>query len=708
MSDPDLTSVAWPMQRCGEALECLAYASQCLPARVSGELPRPPGEIASDPQLRTAFVNELAGWLSIEALAVSEQHAQIGGFLRRCAPALLQVDLNGAAYVLAVVGASARHVRVLDANGQKRRVSLDAVRCALTAVFERPLAAECARLLNAAELPERRRPAAQRALLNERLAHLTIETGWLVRRSSATSLAHALHGSRMPGLLLKMLCATLAQYALVAVAWQSAARGALLGHLDVAWLHAWLLALLASVPLTAASSWLSARFALEAGSWLRVRLFEGILRLDPDTLRGQGTGHLLGRIMEAGALEAFGLGAVLLAGFAGLDLAAAALLLARGPSAAWLLALLFVAVTCAVASTRAYYRRRDAWTSARLALTHDLIDRMLGHRTRAVQEPRTEWHDFEDRALAAYLADSRRFDGAALAVSMLPRCFVCAAFAGLTCSALSLRPSQLDLALAIGGILLASRALTALASGLAQLGSALIAFREVAPLLAPQAARRSADPTAASAAHMHRAQAALEARELTVHHAQRAAPVLSNIELAIRPGDHVLLEGASGSGKTTLAHTLAGLREAQHGLLLFDGLDRHTLGWSGWNRRVTVAPQYHDNHVLSGTLAFNLLLGRAWPASASDLADAERVCQEIGLGPLLARMPAGMQQIVGETGWQLSHGERGRLFAARAILSDADLVVLDESVAALDPETARAVLCCARERTRALMLIAHP
>jgi ATP-binding cassette subfamily B protein len=708
MSDLDLTSVVWPMERCGEALECLAYASKCLPARAAGELPRPPREIASDPQLRSAFMGELAGWLAIEAVAVSEQHAQIGAFVRRCAPALLQLDLNGTAYVLAVVGAGSRCVRVLDATGRKRRVSLEAVRCALTALFERPLAQECTRLLNAAELPERRRAAAQRALLNERLAHLTIETGWLVRRSSATSLARELRASRLPGLSLKLLCASLAQYALVAVAWQSAARGALLGHLDVAWLHAWLLALLASVPLTAASSWLSARFALEAGTWLRVRLFEGILRLDPDTLRGQGTGHLLGRVMEAGALEAFGLGAVLLAGFAVLDLAAAALLLARGPSAAWLLALLFVALGCAVASALTYYRQRDAWTAARLALTHDLIDRMLGHRTRAVQELRTEWHDFEDRELAAYLTCSRRFDGSALAVSMLPRSFVLAAFAGLTLRSLSVPANQLDLALAIGGVLLASRALTALSSGLAQLGSAVIAFREVAALLAPQPARRAADPTAACAVHTHRAQAVLEARELTVYQAQRTAPVLSNIDLAIRAGDHVLLEGGSGSGKTTLAHTLAGLREAQRGLLLFDGLDRHTLGWSGWNRRVTVAPQYHDNHVLSGTLAFNLLLGRAWPASASDLADAERVCQEIGLGPLLARMPAGMQQIVGETGWQLSHGERGRLFAARAILSDADLVVLDESVAALDPETASAVLRCARERTRALMLIAHP
>jgi ATP-binding cassette, subfamily B, bacterial len=66
-----------------------------------------------------------------------------------------------------------------------------------------------------------------------------------------------------------------------------------------------------------------------------------------------------------------------------------------------------------------------------------------------------------------------------------------------------------------------------------------------------------------------------------------------------------------------------------------------------------------------------------------------------------------MQQ-VGETGWQLSHGERSRLFIARALLQRADVVVLDESFAALDPETLRQVLECVLARTKTLLVIAHP
>ena len=63
-----------------------------------------------------------------------------------------------------------------------------------------------------------------------------------------------------------------------------------------------------------------------------------------------------------------------------------------------------------------------------------------------------------------------------------------------------------------------------------------------------------------------------------------------------------------------------------------------------------------------------------------------RTCRALGLGPLLDRMPGGIYQMVGETGWQLSHGEKSRLYIARALLQSADLTILDESFAALDPE----------------------
>lgn len=71
-------------------------------------------------------------------------------------------------------------------------------------------------------------------------------------------------------------------------------------------------------------------------------------------------------------------------------------------------------------------------------------------------------------------------------------------------------------------------------------------------------------------------------------------------------------------------------------------------------------------------------------------------------------MPAGMMQMVGETGWQLSHGERSRLFMARALLQGADLVILDESFAALDPSTLERCLLTAKRRAPTLLVIAPP
>jgi ABC-type bacteriocin/lantibiotic exporter with double-glycine peptidase domain len=131
------------------------------------------------------------------------------------------------------------------------------------------------------------------------------------------------------------------------------------------------------------------------------------------------------------------------------------------------------------------------------------------------------------------------------------------------------------------------------------------------------------------------------------------------------------------------------------------------LGEDRWRRRVAYAPQSHENHVFSGSLAFNLLMGRAWPPRAEDLAEAHEVCADLGLTELLARMPAGIEQIVGESGWQLSEGERSRVFLGRAILSGADLLVLDESFSALDPESLDRACSALRRRAPTLVMVAH-
>jgi ATP-binding cassette subfamily B protein len=198
------------------------------------------------------------------------------------------------------------------------------------------------------------------------------------------------------------------------------------------------------------------------------------------------------------------------------------------------------------------------------------------------------------------------------------------------------------------------------------------------------------------------------ARELHFRYREGGRPVLEGCSLEIHAGDRLLLEGPSGGGKSTLAALLTGLRVPESGLLLLRGFDRQSLGTTEWRRRVVTVPQFHENHVFTGTFAYNLLMGRRWPPWPEDLVEAEAVCHELGLGELLERMPAGVQQMIGESGWQLSHGERSRLFIARAILQGADLVILDESFGALDPENLQLALDCVLKRAPTLMVIAHP
>jgi len=182
---------------------------------------------------------------------------------------------------------------------------------------------------------------------------------------------------------------------------------------------------------------------------------------------------------------------------------------------------------------------------------------------------------------------------------------------------------------------------------------------------------------------------------------------LRGVDLDLTSGEFVVLLGPSGSGKSTLVSILAGLRRPRSGLVLCHGLDRQSLGADAWRRRIALAPQFQENHIFAATLAFNLLMGRRWPPTPEDIDEAETVCRDLGLADLLRRMPAGLHQLVGETGWQLSHGERSRIYIARALLQKADLVILDESFAELDPESLGHCVESVAKRASSLLVITH-
>ncbi|HKG20948.1 MAG TPA: ATP-binding cassette domain-containing protein, partial [Blastocatellia bacterium] len=308
---------------------------------------------------------------------------------------------------------------------------------------------------------------------------------------------------------------------------------------------------------------------------------------------------------------------------------------------------------------------------------------------------------------------SKRLDGStSLLTGLIPRGWLLLGLLGLAPSVVAQSTSTAGLAVGIGGVLLAYQGLGKLVGSLSQLAGASIAWEQIAVLFKaaarPEVIGSPAEVGDARAAPGIIGEKIISAHDLSFSYSKRDEPVFRQCSLDIYAGDRILLEGPSGGGKSTLASLLVGLRFPDSGLLLLEGLDYRTLGARGWKARVVAAPQFHENHVMTGTLAFNLLMGDRWPPGADGVLRAEAMMRELGLGELLDRMPSGLSQMVGETGWQLSHGERSRIYIARALLQQPRMVVLDESFAALDPESLRRALDCVLAHSPTLLVIAHP
>lgn len=472
----------------------------------------------------------------------------------------------------------------------------------------------------------------------------------------------------------------------------------------------WLLVSLTMLPLRWFGTAAGRTAALETGALLKRRLLAGALKLEPDEVHGRGMGSFLAHVMEASSIENLGSHAATI-GLTGIVTAIGtlvALSLGAGGVLHTLLFLLFVVIAGAI--TVRFYSVRDGWTEGRFALTGRIVENLAGHRTRLVQKAPETRTEGEDALLADYIAREEALNRTALALDMLRRAWPWVGLAGIAPQLVAGGYDRAAMALSIGGILFGGMALNSWMDGGVMLAAAAVAWKRVKTFWKTAARTRPAGTAAAQAAVERPASPGiplLEASSLTFRHRGRERPTLDEATLRIEEGDRILLGGHSGAGKTTLSMVLSGGRPLQNGLLFFRGLDVPTVGVEEWRRRVLLAPQFYANHIFSGSLAYNLLLGRNWPASPDEYAEAEAVCRELGLGALLDKMPLGLEQPVGETGWQLSHGERTRVFLARALLQQPALTILDETFAALDPETLQEAMGAVLARHGAVMVIAH-
>ena len=713
----ELAALAWPLGRMPEAISALARYAGMQPSHAT---------VASSPTFQGApehedfdhWLQHVGATLGIEVEPVEASGAEVEELLHGAGPALLRYrDIDGQESgepsLLLLLRSRARMAVLVSPDQRIVEFPLDEVKASLCAEQERPVIADVDALLEQTNISSRRRAKLKRLLVQERMAGQRVPGCWLLRIPPTASFWKQLDHQRLPSRLITMLAIFAALFALEIAGWSLIGRGALAGQLDAGWLLAWVLLLLGTVPLRLAGGWLQGTLAIAAAVLLKQRLLSGALKISMEEARRRGAGQWLSRVIESEALESLALSGGFAVLIATIELCLAAWVLAMGSGGAWHILLLLGWLIVTAILAKRYHGRLRNWSRARLGLTHDLIERMVGHRTRMVQQAPEHRHEDEDHELDRYVTSSKEFDRAYVPLAAgVPRGWLVVGLMGLAPAFVSGTAETAGLAISLGGVLLAHRALSSIAVGLSSLMRAAVAAKEVAPLFAAANEEGDFAGTVAVGAEANTppaesARVLVHARDLVFRQRPQSAPVIDGCNFTIHRKDRILLEGPSGGGKSTLASLLVGLRQPESGLLLLDGLDRHTWGET-WRRLSTAAPQFHENHVLSGTLAFNLLMGRRWPPEQTDIDEANELCRELGLGELLERMPSGLMQIVGETGWQLSHGERSRLYLARALLQRAELVVLDESFAALDPDTLDRCLRCALSRAPTLLVIAHP
>lgn len=189
---------------------------------------------------------------------------------------------------------------------------------------------------------------------------------------------------------------------------------------------------------------------------------------------------------------------------------------------------------------------------------------------------------------------------------------------------------------------------------------------------------------------------------LTLRYAPDAPPALGGASLELRPGSMVALVGASGSGKSTLAWALCGLLPVEGGRITAGGKPQSVIDGDAWRARIALVSQ--DAHLFDATVAANIALGSG--AGPAEVHDAACAAQADGF---VRSLPQGYDTMVGERGSSLSGGQRRRIAVARALARGADLTILDEVGADLDPITEAEMLRSVRRHCGqgALLVISH-
>jgi ATP-binding cassette subfamily B protein len=158
-------------------------------------------------------------------------------------------------------------------------------------------------------------------------------------------------------------------------------------------------------------------------------------------------------------------------------------------------------------------------------------------------------------------------------------------------------------------------------------------------------------------------------------------PILNNLSFTIEPNQRVALVGPTGCGKTTLVKLLLRLYEPQKGIILLDGIDIREYPLQVLRKHIGYIEQ--DVYLFSRTISENIAFG-AQNATQEEIKQVAKLAQ---VDDFVLNFPEKYNTIVGERGTRLSGGEKQRVAIARAFLTNPEIIILDDSVSAIDSET---------------------
>ncbi|MDO4692045.1 MAG: ABC transporter ATP-binding protein [Porphyromonadaceae bacterium] len=179
--------------------------------------------------------------------------------------------------------------------------------------------------------------------------------------------------------------------------------------------------------------------------------------------------------------------------------------------------------------------------------------------------------------------------------------------------------------------------------------------------------------------------------------------VLRDVSFEVKPGERIALVGPSGGGKTTIARLAARFYDADQGDILIGGVNIKEYEQAALMQRIAFV--FQNSKLFKMTLRENLLLARP-EASEEEL---EQALIRSGAQEIIQRLDKGLETVYGQRGTYLSGGEAQRICIARALLKDADLVILDEATAFADPENEHIIQASLGElsKGKTTLMIAH-